>query len=233
VKLALVAVVLAGCANQSQQWTYDRPQAWRDQCASGRHQSPVELRGASHVTRPPLEIEWQPSSLVGKHNGHTVQFEVGPGSHLGELTLKQFHYHVPSEHTLDGKHTALELHFVHVDAAGRPALVIAVLVGAGKPDPANASGYGRLASGLPQHEGDEREYQNVDLRQLLPAKRGRYEYDGSLTTPPCSEGVRWIVMAESVALEPAQIEAFSSVPHLKGTARPTQPLHDRRLTISR
>jgi carbonic anhydrase len=232
VKIALLALALAGCANESQQWTYERPAAWRDQCASGRHQSPIDLRGAARESKP-LELQWQPASLVGKHTGHTVQFEVGAGSHIGDRTLKQFHYHVPSEHTVDGRHAALEFHFVHTDDSGRPALVVAVLVNPGKSDPANATGYGRMARALPAHEGETLEYQNIDLTQLLPAKLARYEYDGSLTTPPCSEGVHWIVMAEPVALDPAMVEAFSSVPHLKGSARPTQPLHDRRVTISR
>jgi carbonic anhydrase len=230
----VIMAFLAGCAPEPKTWSYEKPAAWKDVCASGRQQSPVDLRVGRADKGTPLELGWQPTPLTAKHSGHTIQFDVGPGSHVGELQLKQFHFHVPGEHAVDGKHAAMELHLVHVDAQGQAAMVIAVQVVHGaKPDAGNMTAYAMLARALPQHEGEVREYQRIDLQQLLPPGRARYEYDGSLTTPPCSEGVHWIVMAEPVALDQAVLDAFTSVPHVKGTARPTQPLHDRQITLSR
>ena len=123
-------------------------------------------------------------------------------------TLAQFHFHAPSEHTVDGTSYPLEVHLVHVDAAGKPAVVVGVFIRAGKENTALA----RAFQNLPAREGDKASPagETIDAGALLPADRTFFTYTGSLTTPPCTEGITWYVLKAPIEMSPAQIAAYSS-----------------------
>ena len=206
-------------------------------CATGSHQSPIDLPkgGAAQAPKdkdtPALAFDYHRSKLSVVNNGHTVQANLDPGSTVSiagaTYRLVQFHFHAPSEHTVKGEHYPLEIHLVHVDEAGNPALVVGIFVRAGGPNAALEV----PLSKLPHHEGETVNLPSVsiDLANLLPQSRGFLHYEGSLTTPPCTEGIRWYVMDSPIQMSQEQIAAFTSVPHMDGSARPTQPLKGRTL----
>ena len=203
-------------------------------CSVGKQQSPIGLaltgaRAATPAPGPALAFDYHASKLAMINNGHTVQMNVDSGSTVSEAAatyrLVQFHFHAPSEHTLNGKHFPLEIHLVHVNAAGAPALVVGVFVEEGSINAALATAF----DSLPKQQGDARAPAGalVDANGLLPAAAAHFAYDGSLTTPPCSEGIRWRVMGTPITMSKAQIDAFRSLPHLGHTARPVQPAGGR------
>lgn len=195
----------------------------------GREQSPVDLAGAQAAELPGVETDYEPSRATVVNNGHSVEVELEDGGsvRIGDTAyeLVQFHFHAPSEHTIDGRSFPLEAHLVHKSADGRLA-VIGLTVEEGA---ANAA----LDDALlypPSHEGDERELADaLDATDLLPADLRAYRYPGSLTTPPCSEGVSWLVVAEPVQLSRRQIAAFTTL--YPANARPVQPLHGRTISL--
>jgi carbonic anhydrase len=158
------------------------------------------------------------------NNGHTIMASYPPGRSIavdGETyELLQFHLHAPSEHTVDGVPAAAELHLVH-QADDETLAVVAVLIEEGAAEPDVAS----MMEQVPAVEGEEVDPGAVDPLALLPDTRSTWRYDGSLTTPPCSEGVKWMVMAEPVTWSADQIAAFTEL--YDGSARPVQPLNDR------
>ena len=160
------------------------------------------------------------------NNGHTIQVNYSEGDTLtvgdSAYQLAQYHFHAPSEHTIDGRHFPMEMHMVHTNADGHLA-VIGVLIVEGAHNPA----FDPIWTNLPAKTGTEHhlEHIKVDVDSLLPVERTTYRYDGSLTTPPCSEGVKWFVMTNPIALSKAQIAAFTVLfPH---NVRPVQPLNGR------
>jgi carbonic anhydrase len=206
-------------------------------CGSGRSQSPIDLSGAAREELAALKTAYRPAALRIVHhmhvadvvnNGHTVQVNCPSGSSLdvdgGAYELLQFHFHSPSEHTLEGKHFPMEMHLVHKAADGKLA-VVGVFIAEG----ATNAAFEPVWSNLPEEKGLELHLEDVevDVEALLPKNRTTYRYDGSLTTPPCTEGVEWFVLAEPIALGPEQIGAFRAV--LQGNNRPTQPLNGRKV----
>ena len=165
------------------------------------------------------------------NNGHTVQMTYEAGSSLGRVggkdtwTLAQFHFHAPSEHTVDGTSYPLEMHLVHLDAAGKPAVVVGVFIRAGKENAALA----RAFQSLPAKEGDKiaRMGETIDAGALLPADKTFFTYAGSLTTPPCTEGITWYVLKTPIEMSQAQIAAYMKLEHLGHTNRPIQSLGGR------
>lgn len=192
-------------------------------CEAGVQQSPIDIATPSTfgVGLDDLSLEWQPSDITIVDNGHSIQANVAPGNTtvIDGVTydLLQFHFHKPSEHTVDSEVFPMELHFVHADAAGHLA-VVGVLLEQGPANPA----YDVLWSAQPD-EGVESAVASFDLRSLLPGDLGRYRYSGSLTTPPCSEGVNWNVLAQPGTLSAEQIAAFA----YDGNARPVQGVGSR------
>lgn len=240
----LAGGLAAGCQSQTSnevKWGYtasNGPTQWAGLssdyavCAEGEQQSPIDLTEASSGDLPPLKIDWKPTTAMLQDNGHAIQVDLprAGGMTLGDRAyeLAQFHVHTPSEHTIDGKPAPLEVHFVHADPKGNLA-VIGVMVREGE---ANAA----LDPLLKQLDGVEPEgaalsMGNFDPRALLPEGEGRMGYPGSLTTPPCSEGVAWTVMTTPISASKAQIDAF--VARYPDNARPVQPLGDRSLTVDR
>jgi carbonic anhydrase len=195
------------------------------QCA-GSNQSPVNLSGLVKADLAPLQFHYQAGGKTLVNNGHTVQVNYAPGSTLEldgmRFELKQFHFHAPSENLIEGRSYPLEGHLVHANDKGELA-VVAVMFEPGGANPA----LGQAWQSLPAKAGEHHELKEpVSAEQLLPAKRDYYRFSGSLTTPPCSEGVRWLVMKEPVQVSQAQIDAFKALMHHPNN-RPVQPLNGR------
>lgn len=201
----------------AQDWNYQTIQNWAGACQTGQSQSPINIENAffdSGLTD--LIFNWEVSHTAPFHNGHTIEVPYEKGSSIvfknKSFTLKQFHFHSPSEHTLNGKSYPLEVHFVHADEAGK-LLVVGVFVEDGKFNSALA---------------DTVEGRSVIARNLLPTSTTYYNYNGSLTTPPCSEGVTWIVLREAIEASKDQLEWL---PKLNNGAnnRPVMPINGREI----
>ena len=165
------------------------------------------------------------------NNGHTIQQTIKPGSFLKlpsrnlVAELKQFHFHSPSEHTIAGKSYAMEMHFVHADQDGG-FLVVGVLIQEGEEHPV----LNQLWSFMPQNPGEtSQQAVRIEETNLLPDTREYFSYSGSLTTPPCSEGVKWIVIKTPIEASARQIEIFKERVG-EATNRPIQP-HNARLIV--
>jgi carbonic anhydrase len=205
-------------------------------CGEGTSQSPVDIADTVAGTEPlELKTNLLPGALKiahhehvadGINNGHTIQINYEGGDTLtignDSYTLVQYHFHNQSEHTVKGRHYPMEMHLVHKAASGKLA-VIGVFIEEG----AHNAAFDPIWSNLPKQKGVETHYPSVtvDVDRLLPTNRASYRYDGSLTTPPCSEGVRWIVMTTPIQLSADQIKAFTAIIH--DNNRPTQPLNGR------
>jgi carbonic anhydrase len=161
-----------------------------------------------------------------------VQVNYEPGSSIAvngvSLALKQFHFHHPSETAIDGQHYDMELHLVHVDPAANRTAVVSVLIKSGAENPLLHV----LLGNVPQTMGEEvtRKKIVINAASFLPADQNYYMYDGSLTTPPCTEPVRWYVMKTVIEASPTQIAAFAKL--YPDNARPVQPLDGRTIAVS-
>ena len=199
-------------------------------CAEGRHQSPIDLANPTEAKLPAVVFNYRPAVLDIRNNGHTIEVASSAKSwiEVGEARyeLLQFHFHAPGEHTVAGKSFDMEMHLVHQDENGTLA-VVGVLIEQGDENAA----YEPLWAHLPGTPGAAQRHENVTINaeDLLPASRRTCRYDGSLTTPPCSEGVRWLVLTTPVELSAAQIAAFRAIIH--GNNRPVQPLGERELLV--
>lgn len=245
--LTLIAIVV-GCAagapaHDGPGWGYDcaggPPFLWGTLapafvlCGEGDAQSPIDVSTAGSVRDPlpPFALAYGKADVEVVHNGHTIEVEVPEGAaslRLGDQTyrLVQFHWHTPSEHWLDGDRYPMELHMVHAGEAGR--LVLGALVTEGDPNEELA----RIWAVLPRRAGDHAEVAGFDLARLVPADLRSYRYAGSLTTPPCDQGIQWILLAEPVSLSAGQIGAFRALffgteSFPVGNARPLQPRNGR------
>ncbi len=231
-------------------WGYgedDGPASWAAlssdyaTCASGREQSPIDIAAITTDDQVRLGTNYQPATLkIIRHehvadlidNGHTIQVNYDEGSNLQlgavNYELKQYHFHAPSEHTIEGRHFSMEMHLVHQSAAGELA-VLGVLIEQGNHNPA----FEPVWANLPGEVGKEvhHEHLAVNVDDLLPADHNTYRYRGSLTTPPCSEGVSWFVAVQPIKLSADQIAAFTSI--FSGNNRPIQPLNDRTVFVDR
>jgi carbonic anhydrase len=215
-------------------WSYDGesgPQAWGrlkpefSKCASGTRQSPIDIRDGIRVDLEPVQFDYKPSAFSVLDNGHTVQVNVAPGNSIEVMgrrfELAQFHFHRPSEERIDGKQFDMVAHLVHKDIGGRLA-VVAVLLERGGAHPLVQS----VWNNLPLEKGDEVSARApLDLNQLLPRDTRYFTYMGSLTTPPCSEGVLWMVMQQPVAVSSEQIDVFARLYPMN--ARPVQQASGR------
>jgi carbonic anhydrase len=206
------------------QWGRLRPQ-WA-QCERGQRQSPIDIVATRQQALPALRFEYRPAPLRIVNDGHTVRVRFDGGSRLlighEPHTLQQFHFHLPGGDKLRGEEFPMAMHFLHKSASGRlVSLVLLFRLGAENP---------ALAALLPRMPGRGQPEQTlaavqVDPARWLPAAQGYYAYDGSLTAPPCTEGVRWLVMKQPLELSEAQLARLAALfPH---NARPVQPLHGR------
>lgn len=217
-------------------WTYEGeegPEHWGELnpdyelCSVGEAQSPIDITEAQALNLTDIAFSYLPSALNIFNNGHTIQVQYDEGSSIVyneiQYNLVQFHFHTPSEHTVNGESFAMELHFVHQDANGGLA-VVGVLLREG----AENAEYAALFDNMPATEGEPEPTElTINAASLLPAEATYFTYGGSLTTPPCSQGVRWLVLTTPVEISAAQIEAFQAI--FEMNARPVQPLNERDL----
>lgn len=196
-------------------------------CKTGRFQTPVNLvPSAKSYQLPSLEFDYRAMPLNMVNNGHTGQMTAAPGSTLGaglrRYEMLQFHFHTPSEHTYNGKRYPMELHFVHKSREGALA-VLGVMFVEGKENPHLA----QLWKHLPAKEGAANPAGvTINPANLLPAKKTFVHYSpGSLTTPPCSEGLEWYVLSTPVEASRKQIAGFQKI--FGNNSRPLQPIGSR------
>lgn len=237
--LVIVALASAPLPAVSQQhaahWTYEGengPAHWASvepeyqTCGIGKEQSPIDIRGAKATTLPPIEFDYQPSPLKIVDNGHTVQVTYAPGSYIKvgdrRYELQQFHFHHPAEEKVNGKSYPLVAHLVHKDAEGKLA-VVAVLMTEGQANPFLET----VWKYLPAEQGKEvaPEGVTIDASRLVPPSHGYYTFTGSLTTPPCSEGVTWFVLKSAESISKGEVVAFAH--KYANNARPVQPSNGR------
>ena len=208
------------------------PETWGDLdksyalCKTGKSQSPIDITASAQTVVESMTLNYRPTPLKIVNNGHTIQVNTNAENtvqvHGKEYKLLQFHFHSPSEHTMNGKQYAMEVHLVHKNAEGQLA-VVGVLMQLGKPHPLLQT----LVEQFPAEVNQEKVVQSVRLhpKNLLPRVTQYYHYNGSLTSPPCSEGVAWFVMKIPIEVSAEQVAQFTAVMHQN--ARPVQPMHDR------
>ena len=240
----LCLLVLPAFANAQQtppHWSYsgkEGPNEWGKldsnyaACSSGQRQSPINIKGAKTADLPTLKFDYNVAPLNIIDNGHTIQVNYPAGSTLtvGEktFTLKQFHFHHPSEERINGHGYDLVAHLVHADAEGHLA-VVAVLFSKGSANTVISS----VWQNFPTEKSKAVDVSGVTLnaKDLLPADHGYYTFAGSLTTPPCSEGVTWYVLKNPMTLSEAQVAAFAKL--YPRNARPVQPANGREILETR
>lgn len=219
-------------------WTYDGsegPAHWGSldatwsACSTGKEQSPIDLGGKLAPRQGSIDEHFLNSSLVLFHNGHTVQAALDHGSTLtveaSQYNALQFHFHHPSEHTVNGKTFPAEIHLVHRNVNGALAVLGVFIAGDATDNPALEA----LIVRLPLVAGDSVKVSSpVDVGTLLGAQadsENYFSYLGSLTTPPCTEGVHWIVRERPIQASARQLERLKKA--LGENARPVQPLFAR------
>ncbi len=222
------------------QWSYSGdtgPENWENLSESfatcgGNQQSPVDISNAnSDVYLSPLNLQYKTvNEVTAINNGHSVQVNMPEGSVFNykrsKYALKQFHFHTPSEHTITGEALPMEIHLVHVNDSA-DICVIGLMVVEGQENEL----LGSLIGDFPEDAGEENKIEvEFNLNHLLPEIRSYYNYTGSLTTPPCTEGVNWFVMKNAVEASADQIQAISDMMP-PNNARPVQPLNDREILV--
>ncbi len=249
--LALAIGLLAGCGggdgnsstsaeHEEAHFGYgaaDGPAEWASldpayaECGSGNRQSPIDLKNGTPAQLPRIDFAHTPSAIEEENNGHSIQLDYEPGSSIEiggvKSELQQFHFHAHSENTLNGRTLPLEFHFVYEGAAGK-STVIAVFAKTG----AENSAFNQVIDAFPQlkEDGDHVALNDVNPEKLMPPNAGstpRWSYQGSLTTPPCTEGLSWQVLNHPVEMSQEQIDQFTSL--YDHNTRPVQPLDGRQV----
>ncbi|QLA06964.1 carbonic anhydrase [Enterobacter ludwigii] len=232
----VIASSFSVTANEhSQDWGYEGltgPEHWGSLspdyalCQTGKNQSPVNIRNVLKTNQNKLLLNFKAGRQQIINNGHTIQVNMVGGNSMKLddkiFTLQQFHFHAPSENEIDGKNYPLEGHFVYKDETGSLA-VLALMFQDGNENSELAKVLQKLPARVSQSASLKQE---VDIKAMLPENLAFYRFSGSLTTPPCSEGVVWMVLEEPVSASHEQIERFKDVLH-NANNRPTQPLNGR------
>jgi len=230
-----ISIAVPLFASEASHWSYEGdsgPEQWGalstefGTCSTGKNQSPINLEKFTegHLSR--FERRYQSGPAVIENNGHTIQVNTQPGSHImvdnTRFELKQFHFHSPSENQIEGKSFPLEMHLVHQDEQGNLA-VVAVMFETGRSNPLIAE----IWNEMPKKAGESIELTNpVNAQGVLPSSSQYYRFNGSLTTPPCTEGVRWLVMKKPLDMSEQQVKQFTSTIHSPNN-RPVQPVNAR------
>ncbi|PEM27741.1 carbonic anhydrase [Bacillus wiedmannii] len=245
-----MSIVLMGCNTAKQeapqkqstkkntQWSYEGttgPEYWGELkpeykiCLNGQEQSPIDIKTEqikSTVDNNPLQINYQPISFSIKNNGHSIEGKANSSDDYLTLggnryTLKQFHFHTPSEHQFEGKHADMELHLVHQNDQGQLA-VVGIMIKEGQKN----EGFAAMWQNLPHRKNIKADVQHtIDIKQILPSDHSSFRYMGSLTTPPCTENVQWIVMKQTIEMSKKQIKVFHKL--FPTNNRPVQPINGR------
>lgn len=234
----MLTLALLPTVASASHWGYEgieSPEHWAElnkdweQCQKGQNQSPVDIRQTFQAHVRPLKTFYTSSPDFLLNNGHTIQAtwsDDDKASYIKlddeKFTLRQFHFHAPSENTVNGKHYPLEMHLVHQDNEGEVA-VVAVMFEVG---PENTE-LEKLWKVMPDHADKSSPLAiNIDVNKLLPEDKTHWRFTGSLTTPPCTEGVRWVVLKHPLTVSAQQLQKFTSVMH-HANNRPVQKLHGR------
>ncbi len=196
-------------------------------CATGKNQSPINIDNSYRAIVDRLDFHYQPGGKEIVNNGHSIQINFNPGSSLvlGEhaYELKQLHFHTPSEHQIKGKSFPMEAHLVHADAKGKLA-VVAILFRDAR---WSESLLQDLWKRMPMKAGHKVILEDpISPEDLLPSSKRFYLLNGSLTTPPCSEGVTWIVMKQAQDVTSDQVEKLLKAVGNENN-RPVQPVNAR------
>ncbi|MGR2738015.1 carbonic anhydrase [Billgrantia sp. Q4P2] len=221
-------------AGDGHSWSYSGdtgPENWAQltpeygACA-GSNQSPIDLTGFIDAELEPIELHYENGGAEILNNGHTVQINVHPGDTITvdgiEFELKQFHFHVPSENLIHGESFPMEGHLVHADKDGDLA-VVAVMVTEGEANEALATAWAQMPK-----EGETLALaSDISPLDILPTDLDYYRFNGSLTTPPCTEGVRWLVLKQPITASKAQIDQFLAAIDHHHNNRPVQPVNAR------
>jgi carbonic anhydrase len=232
--LATIVTVTSAPSAQSPHWGYSGeagPDHWARlapefaPCA-GRNQSPIDLTGFIEADLAPIQFAYAGGGALVVNTGHGVQVNFAQGSSIVvdgvRFGLLQVHFHAPSENTITGRSFSMEAHLVHADSGGHLA-VVAVMFDEGRENPVLAP----LWSAMPGRAGGQATLAPpLDAASLLPADRAYYRFNGSLTTPPCTEGVRWLVLKTPLSLSREQVAAFSRIIEHPNN-RPVQPVNAR------
>lgn len=225
--------VIPEVSKVTEHWGYEHPESWggiSGNCA-GVVQSPIDINTsatAKNVDLPALQFSYSSFPISIVDNGHTIQVNTNTYAAANTVSykdkkyqLKQFHFHAMSEHTINGEHSPMELHLVHAADDGA-LLVVGLMI---KEGTANNM-IDLVWSNIPDTENKEEQRTiAINVKDVLPATQGYYNYIGSLTTPPCAMGLNWFVMKEPLFLSAAQIEAFRQM--YSHNYRPVQPLNNR------
>jgi carbonic anhydrase len=208
------------------------PENWGEEfptCGTGKAQSPLNITGPFEKSKDVLAVNYKEGPLRIINNGHTIQVNVPEGSTLkvnkDVYNLVQFHFHRPSEEQIDGKPMAMVVHFVHKNDDGK-LVVMGVLLNEGKDNDAIKT----IWESAPKEVGPEVTVDGVKFNPatLVPAALTHYSYDGSLTTPPCTEGVHFFILKTPIDISKKQISDFP----FKRNARPVQPANGRAIKAS-
>lgn len=224
----------AGAAGGGAHWGYTGehgPEHWGElsheyeACGKGTKQSPIDIEAAREANLDDIAFHYGSSKVDIVNNGHTVKVSYDEGSYVevdGErYDLLQLHFHTPSEHAVSGELAPMEMHLVHSNSDGKLA-VVGVMFEEGEENEA----FDPVWLNLPEESGDHYETDDtVNAEDLLPEDRTYYTYTGSLTTPPCTEGVKWMVLTDTVELSADQVDEIHEIMHSNN--RPVQPLNER------
>jgi len=239
--LALCPLCRPAFAAEGAHWSYEGatgPAKWGDLdaadkvCAIGLQQSPIDIVAPVKSQLPPLKLSWAKSADTIVNNGHTIQlnFAEGSGLTLGDKKYKlvQVHFHRPSEHMVAGKSFPMEAHFVHRAESGSGLAVVGVLMStSSKPNAA----FAKVVATMPAKEGEPvKADPGFNPNAMLPKKLSYYRYSGSLTTPPCSETVEWLLLTTPITVAETDVAAFAKLYPLN--ARPVQQDNRRFVLVS-
>jgi carbonic anhydrase len=235
--LILIAFLMGGTgyAGGDIHWGYTGdigPEHWAElseefeMCAKGKNQSPINLTNFIEADLSPLEFNYQGSPTEILNNGHTIQINYPRGSkytvHQKEFELWQFHFHAPSEHLIEGKSFPLEAHFVHFDKKGNLSAIAVMLV-----EGSENHLLKKLWEKMPLKKGDKHKLSaELNPLGLFPENKSYYLYNGSFTSPPCTEGGFWVIMKSPVSVSKQQVEMLMDVMHHPNN-RPVQPVNAR------
>ena len=221
-------------AGEGNDWGYDTnnaPEKWASlsekyHACSGLNQSPIDIKNTTSAKLEPLTFNYTTSAKSIVNNGHTVQVDFNAGNSLTldgqEFVLKQFHLHSPSENKINGVTYPMEMHLVHASAQGELA-VVAVMYQKGQENASLAHTW----KNLPKQAGQMLNLEETETAaNFLPKKLDYYRFNGSLTTPPCTEGVRWIVLKDIQTASEAQFDEFNKLLSHPNN-RPVQPVNAR------
>lgn len=232
--LVTMSAVPPAWASEGARWTYEGdegPERWGeladefDMCSRGRNQSPIDLVPDIHADLPELVFDYtRPGNLVEINTGHAIQENVRPGNYIlinsERFELRQFHFHSPSEHLVNGEAYPMETHWVHQNEEGE-YVVVGLLFQEGETN--------ELLNQLPSFKAERGEdpfADPIDYNELVKDRTNYFLYNGSLTTPPCTEGVKWIILKRPVIASPAQIQHYHDLLGFDNN-RPIQPLNSR------